>query len=858
MTFSGLNDPGCVLQAIAEFDAVGRDAFLAKYGFRPSRRFMVSHNGRLYDSKPILAAAHFYQFGEQLSWDTFTGGLSGTVEKLSGLGFEVVNTDHEAPTRDDVEAALDLYDSMGRDRFLEVHRVPKAWKFLLRARGRDYDAKAIVVVAMTMNGKNPGLAASDVKSERASVALPLQKLGYTVVEKDQGEHVSGNKISDLIERVLELQTKYNNNINDPAMVERRSALEQLDAELVQLCGPTFGWPGGSTWQLSGDVSLGAGYAPKVAWARLTDRRKSSSATSGWYVVLLFAADGSSCVVSLNQGVSTVTGPNKNDQISQKAHEAFSFLDDSPVEGPGRGWAPFGGVPVQRLAAEPDLRGGSLGKAYEIGHVDGVVYKKGSVPSDEQIVAHTKALLGMLGRLYDREDGIVTEDFTTHVLLRWSENQAAGFDTIAEHRRVIEDKGSVVWAKFGASLANSKVEMLNSQLEHGSVYAFLVGGRGPTGQPTMFVAHIESVNQGTADIDQDLIPGYYRDSLTGNETCFTFSAIEESDIYQGLDELLCLVSDPTKLLSDSMRSQNTVFFVRYRNKNDVASSPEPRGGNMTKLEQVAHELNMSASEVQKLVNGVTGAKKQMILMGPPGTGKTFVAQKLSTLLVDDPECVRLVQFHPSYGYEDFVEGLRPMPSAGGAFEFTRVPGVLVEMTDAIEKDGKTRVLIIDEINRANIPKVFGELMFLLEYREQSMRLMLGDRKFSLPDNLIIIGTMNTADRSIRTLDVAMRRRFRFFELPPRTDVIDRQYAKTGWTNSVGAGLAAGLEKLNQKLLEDVDRHHTIGHSYLLQKTMNGAVLRDVWEQEMFPLIEDYFFDRPEKAAEYQFDMFWPNA
>ena len=181
-----------------------------------------------------------------------------------------------------------------------------------------------------------------------------------------------------------------------------------------------------------------------------------------------------------------------------------------------------------------------------------------------------------------------------------------------------------------------------------------------------------------------------------------------------------------------------------------------------------------------------------------------------------------------------------------------------MTEEIERDGRTRVMIIDEINRANVPKVFGELMFLLEYRDQKMRLMLDGRDFSLPDNLIIIGTMNTADRSIRTLDVAMRRRFRFFELPPRTDVVTRQYTKPGWVNSIGPSLAAGLERLNQKLTADIDRHHTIGHSYLLHQTMGGEVLVDVWEQEIFPLIEDYFFDRPEKVSEYDMRMFWPDV
>jgi 5-methylcytosine-specific restriction protein B len=119
-------------------------------------------------------------------------------------------------------------------------------------------------------------------------------------------------------------------------------------------------------------------------------------------------------------------------------------------------------------------------------------------------------------------------------------------------------------------------------------------------------------------------------------------------------------------------------------------------------------------------------------------------------------------------------------------------------------------------------------------------------------------MNTADRSIRTLDVAMRRRFRFFELPSRSDIVERHYAKPNNSNQLGAELITGFEKLNAKLAEDVDRHHTIGHSYVLHRVMTAATLREVWEQEIFPLIEDYFFDRPDKAAEYDIKGFWPSV
>jgi len=673
--------------------------------------------------------------------------------------------------------------------------------------------------------------------------------------------MSNSKISQLIERVLQLQTQYSISIHDPAMVERRSVLEELSQLLVSACGPKFGWPNGTQWNLSGDVSLGAGNSPKVAWARLTDRTKSSSAQSGWYVVLLFAADGSSCVVSLNQGTTSVIGADRNKQIQDRAQKAFEFLDDSDVEGPGRGWAPYGGVPMNRLTSKPELRGGSLGKSYELGHVDGVVYKKGSVPGDDEIIKNTKALLGMLGKLYEGDAAMSKNGEPTHLLLRWADSESDGFDPIVQYRKLLNQFESAVWAKFGEPLSDTKMNELKSQINSGvPTFAYLMGGS----TPKMHRATITSIVQGIIAVDKSLMPAYYENKLTGQETCLTFSAIDEEDIFPKLDDILVAESNPTQKISSVLLPDENAWYVneKVQATAEVKNVIEPSFDE--RLMQVAETLNMSVEEIQKLLNGVTGRKRQMILMGPPGTGKTYVAQQIAPLLVKDPSKVRLIQFHPSYGYEDLVEGLRPIAGDNGGFEFQRVPGVLVQLAEeisgnrTIEGDGETRVLIIDEINRANISRVFGELMFLLEYRDRSMKLMLDDREFNLPDELIIIGTMNTADRSIRTLDVAMRRRFRFFELGAKSEIITRHYAKPENTNALGPELVDGFEKLNSKLIEDIDRHHTIGHSYVLHQQITSTVLREVWDQEIFPLIEDYFFDRPDKVDEYIVKDFWPSV
>lgn len=158
------------------------------------------------------------------------------------------------------------------------------------------------------------------------------------------------------------------------------------------------------------------------------------------------------------------------------------------------------------------------------------------------------------------------------------------------------------------------------------------------------------------------------------------------------------------------------------------------------------------------------KRQIIFQGPPGTGKTFIARAVAQFVVGHADRVRVVQFHPSYSYEDFVAGLRPDPDEPSHFRL--VPGPLTQLAEqARANPAETYVLLIDEINRANVPAVFGELYYLLEYRDDAITMTYGGEAFSLPENLLIIGTMNTADRSITALDSAMRRRFYVRDLRP---------------------------------------------------------------------------------------------
>ena len=233
---------------------------------------------------------------------------------------------------------------------------------------------------------------------------------------------------------------------------------------------------------------------------------------------------------------------------------------------------------------------------------------------------------------------------------------------------------------------------------------------------------------------------------------------------------------------------------------------------------------------------------MIFYGPPGTGKTFIAEKLAAHLIGGGDGIKeTIQFHPSYSYEDFMQGLRPKALTNGGLEYINEAGRFKEFCEKSSACNGISVLIIDEINRANLSKVFGELMFLFEYRSQSIPLAGGGR-FRIPNNVMIIGTMNTADRSIALVDHALRRRFAFLELYPSHEILLRYHDKTGFNPT---GLIKVLNRLNSVIN---DKHYSVGISYFLNPEI-GNYIEDVWQMEIEPYIDELLFDQPQKSAEF---------
>jgi 5-methylcytosine-specific restriction protein B len=276
-------------------------------------------------------------------------------------------------------------------------------------------------------------------------------------------------------------------------------------------------------------------------------------------------------------------------------------------------------------------------------------------------------------------------------------------------------------------------------------------------------------------------------------------------------------------------------------------------------------------------------KNQIYYGPPGTGKTYKLNKLlkDYTITNEANRFEFVTFHQSFGYEEFIEGLRPVigQDDAGQVHYEIKPGAFLRLCERARKDkARKYAIVIDEINRGNVSKIFGELITLLEPDKRegaehaiSVTLPYSSQPFSVPWNVDVIGTMNTADRSLALVDTALRRRFDFIEVMPNATVLESIIMSV---NGVTIDIARILTTLNARIEALYDREHTIGHAYFEPLRPQGsaekaqteagqmATLRAIFQNRIIPLLEEYFFDdwhkirlvlgdNQKKGAQFQF-------
>ncbi len=297
---------------------------------------------------------------------------------------------------------------------------------------------------------------------------------------------------------------------------------------------------------------------------------------------------------------------------------------------------------------------------------------------------------------------------------------------------------------------------------------------------------------------------------------------------------------------SFRSRNK---VRSLTEEDLGLAPERVSED--DINDLSEGTGFPEDDINQWIRAIN-RKKQAIFYGPPGTGKTYMAERVADILIEGGDgFVEILQLHSSYSYEDFVQGIRPVSNDDDELRYPVVQGRFLDFCEEAQERNGPCVLILDEINRTDLSAVFGELMHLVEYRDKSMKLAQKDvenreeTEFSIPDNVYILGTMNTADRSIALVDFALRRRFAFLPLWPEMQVLRNYHEDTGHDVD---GLIDVVNEINQEI---GDRNFHLGITYFLNDDLDDTI-EDIWKLEVKPYLDEYFFDSPQKVEQFAWD------
>lgn len=822
---------------MAEHDELGREAFLEKYGYGEAKSYYVEHDGKFYDSKAIIGVAVGKQFPARgaMANSDFSGGLV-VKRKLESLGFEFA--DNARVSARDIELVrmsrektryADL-DDEERGAYIRITNALKACgDALVQALGPD-EFKALQTSGFHLRSGVRGYIPKDLwvgvfAKENANDWVGCPQLFVIVSERGvelgfgPSTHPSGFSNSGLKMQMKMAAPKIYSLLPEPLSEQSNEIAEKLDTSgdwhfrtQTRLAPNQDDFPELASWlkylkSEQGVRNAGGSISKYVMEGELDARDLLTDCID---MAELFAPLMNE--VRISKLANVRQGPTDPDsrQFADALSAALSefervrtgpFLRQEPL------WSHMEQTKASLEALAPIANRPYLKLVWSLGAGNWARVAWVSLLNTNVTRTTEKGVYGVF---------LVSQDLSRIYL-----NLALGVTDFMN--RLGPTMGAQALIDKAGELRERVPELEPAGFTLGNAIDLASDGRLPTNYQKGTIAFVE----------------FARDELPS-----------DLDLENYLEALM---SAYDRIANEEENEQSTADPVIE----GAAEELEPYS-----VDQALGGLFMDRQEFERILS-VWKHKKNLVLQGAPGVGKSFIARRLAYALIGakDPKRVEAVQFHQSYGYEDFVQGYRP-DGAGG---FARCDGNFHRFcSEAIANPDRSFVFLIDEINRGNLSKIFGELMLLMEADKRSSEWAVqlayaqdGEPRFYIPDNVYLLGMMNTADRSLSMVDYALRRRFAFVPMDPQFASFGfRTYlTECGIPDALIGKIIGRMSQLNDAIAADrlnLGEGYRIGHSFFVptgQMDDAAAWYQLTIETEIKPLLEEYWFDDRDKADQW---------